>query len=1271
MSEEPNYAELFEKSLVKLKAAREKIAVLESGKTKPIAIIGMAGRFPGAKNINEFFDNILKGVESITFFSDTELLESGITEDEFNKPNYVKAKGVMQDFDYFDASFFGMNPKKAEMTDPQIRLFLETAWTAMEDAGYCSEVQAGKISVFAGMTSYYNHFEYLEKFLGPFKSSADFFQVVINNAADFLSTIVSYHFNLTGPSLTLQTACSTSLIAVIEGCTHLLNHTCDMALAGGVCISIPMNKGYTYQEGSILSPDGHCRPLDIAGNGTVPGNGVGIVVLKRYEDAVRDKDQIYAVIQGFASNNDGSHKVGYTAPGLEGQMKAIEEALSKASIHPEQISLYEAHATATPLGDPIEIEAATKAYRKYTTKKQFIPLGSVKGNVGHLDTAAGVTGLIKTALAIKNRKIPPSINFNKANPQLQIEDSPFYVSTEAKDWSVSEGLRIAAVSSFGIGGTNGHVILSEATSHLQENQEEVKTSLLIFSAKSEEALQAYIDAYMSYLNETINSMRDIAFSSHTRREHFDYRLAVIAQTPKEAVEKLKNRQFLRSEGKEIITSTIEFIFTHAGGYAISPLQEKKRQVVIGPSTQWEALLNELAELYVAGAKIDWSSFHNISPGQYVHLPSYPFQRKKFLVSEIFKEKGEALRKEVSSSLAHLIKSSSSVEQKHFILNYLPLALHKVTGIESQSFQIGVPLQDYGLDSLMLAALRQEIEVDLSVALELSDIRIDRDLNELATLVALHFSQQKPTSQIEQFDTRESRVLKKAKQKKYQLFVIPPFGFGEMAYRNWSELLSDEIELIYLGYQFKGSWEDMIKEMAEKVKSVLDKPFIIYGHSLGGLVAYELVVYLENQMKFYPLSVMISSASPPVQFSRAKYSFPFNQIDEKTSSENQDLFIKAHFLPPHQMHLKMLSPEDVYADELAILHYSNSSPTSLNTPIVSIQANHDVLIPDPSLVSEWQKYTTSLYSYLEIEGSHMFFIHPPKALIDKIENVFHLTKQPFIPTVYQLKEYTQGTIPSISYPFGIEPGGLLFYDEASGSMAMHMWNRDREVRDENLDQSDIVRFMSSNFAYCGRYITHPGMVDHHINISLFSNLSGDTSSLSYLYDKEELILSTLSKTRRKQIPEYYRKWVWHPIEIKDKESAWVGSWKITQYQEDSQEIFGKNPVGQLLITSSGYFSMQIASSERKDYLDHNPALATDQELLAGYQSYRTLCGNLLHEKESYFSAEIFSPVPYLPNFTAHFSFKNELLEVSFQVKSKNNRETMIKSHWKRMLADLKQ
>jgi acyl transferase domain-containing protein len=474
-------------------------------KPDSIAIVGMAARVPGARNHREFWANLKSGKESISKF-EIEELEVHEAARQAADPSYVRARAVLDDTSLFDAPFFGIYPQEAKQMDPQHRVFLECCWEALEDAGYDPSGENAMTGVFAGCShnSYFlTHVCQNQRFLHDYAAAYQVGQytTMLGTIHDTLATRVSYKLNLQGPSITVQTACSTSLVAVSQACTSLLTYQCDSALAGGVSISYPQKRGYLYQAGGMVSPDGHCRTFDEQANGTVFGSGAGVVLLKRLEDALRDGDHIYAVIRGSAINNDGAGKVGFTAPSVEGQAQAIAMAHASAEVDPRSISYVEAHGTGTPLGDPIEVAALTEAFRAGTNDKNFCAIGTAKTNVGHLDAAAGVIGLIKTALSLEHKQIPGILHFTRPNPQLNLEDSPFFVNSALRDWNSPAGEpRRAGVSAFGVGGTNAHVVLEEAPSQAADASSQPR-QLFPLSARTPEALCQAAARLKTFLTE--------------------------------------------------------------------------------------------------------------------------------------------------------------------------------------------------------------------------------------------------------------------------------------------------------------------------------------------------------------------------------------------------------------------------------------------------------------------------------------------------------------------------------------------------------------------------------------------------------------------------------------------------------------------------------------------------------------------------------------------------------------------------------------------------
>ncbi|HYG34521.1 MAG TPA: type I polyketide synthase, partial [Clostridia bacterium] len=531
-----------------------------------IAVVGMAGRFPGAKNIDAFWQNLRNGVESIKFFSEDELTRAGVSQAWLTDPNFVKAYPVLGEMEQFDPGFFGLSPRDAEIMDPQHRQFLECAWEALEHAGCDPDTYPGAIGVFAGS----GRVSYLTYHLLPNRALMDsvgeFLLRHTGNDKDFLATRVSYEFNLKGPSLSVQTACSTSLVAIHLACQSLLMGECDVALAGGVTILLPQDQGYMYREGEVLSPDGHCRAFDAKAKGTVFGNGLGLIVLKRAEDALRDGDSILAIIRGSAVNNDGAMKGGYLAPSVDGQAEVVATALQVAGVEAASISYIEMHGTGTQVGDPIEVAALAQAFRNSTDKKQFCGIGSVKANIGHIDTAAGIASFIKTVMALQHRQIPANLHFESPNPEIDFAHSPFYVNAKLAEWKAGQTPRRAGVNSLGIGGTNAHVILEEAP-EAPPSSASRPSQLLVLSAKTATALENTTKNLIRHLKDHPElPLADVAFTLQTGRKRFEHRRFVVCQSAQDAVNALET-----ADPKRVLTSASEhkerpitFMFTGQG-----------------------------------------------------------------------------------------------------------------------------------------------------------------------------------------------------------------------------------------------------------------------------------------------------------------------------------------------------------------------------------------------------------------------------------------------------------------------------------------------------------------------------------------------------------------------------------------------------------------------------------------------------------------------------------------------------------------------------------
>jgi amino acid adenylation domain-containing protein len=524
---------------------------------KDVAVIGMSGRFPGADTIDELWDVLKEGRETIRFFTKEELsahIPSAIK----NDPDYVRARGIVNRADEFDAAFFNINPKVAELMDPQHRVFLEIAWEVLESTGHLPQHYEGLVGVFAGTgnNTYYPNNVWPNQNL---VENVGGFQAMAVNEKDYIATRTAYALDLKGPAISVHAACSTSLLAIAQAVESIRAGKCDVAIAGGVSITSPINSGYQYKEGAMLSPDGHCRPFDAESKGTVFSDGAGVVLLKSLEDAKRGGDYIYGVIKGVGVNNDGGAKGNFFAPSIIGQASAIATAIADAGVDPAAISYVEAHGTATPIGDPIEIEGLKAAFN-IQAGQSTCAIGSIKSNMGHLTAAAGVAGLIKTLLAMRYKQLPPSINFNSLNQNIDLGNSPFYVNDKLADWQ-PEGKRIAGVSSFGVGGTNVHVLVEEFENQISESTSGRPLQLITWSAQTQASLDIYGEKLADSPQRKTIELADVAFSLQTTRQDFNYRWFVVAADQHQLSEAVKNTA---SNTKNLTESIKEIAFMFPG-----------------------------------------------------------------------------------------------------------------------------------------------------------------------------------------------------------------------------------------------------------------------------------------------------------------------------------------------------------------------------------------------------------------------------------------------------------------------------------------------------------------------------------------------------------------------------------------------------------------------------------------------------------------------------------------------------------------------------------
>ena len=685
-----------------------------------IAIVGMACRFPGARTVEEFWQNLCDGWDSTTFLTEEEVLAAGTDPTLLRNPNYVRAGQFLSGVELFDADYFRITSDEAEILDPQQRHFLECAVEALEDSGHALSACSGRTGVYAGsgMNTYLleNLHEHYRK-----ATSLGRYRLMLANDKDFLATRVAYKLDLRGPAVNVNTACSTSLVAVHTACLGLLNGDCDLALVGAAHITMPPVAGYLRQDGMIFSPDGRCRAFDAEAQGTVVGDGVGAVVLKLMRDALADGNLIHAVIKGSGINNDGAVKAGYSAPSVDGQATAITDALTLAGCHADSITYVEAHGTATPLGDPVEVAALTQAFRRQTDRTDYCALGSVKTNIGHLDAAAGMAGLIKTALMLQHRRLVPSLHFTSPNPEIDFAASPFRVNTELRNWPADRSPRRAGVSSFGIGGTNAHVVLEEPPARAPVEPSDTY-ELLVLSARSSHALETLTQNLVQHFQRHCElDLGDVARTLGEGRQSHPHRRAVVCRDLRDAVAALGDRHRVRT--------------SHAGiDRAAVAVDRLLKEASAQPR---EVVLVTVADLWLAGAAVDWVAFYSGGRRRLTSLPTYPFESKRYWIdADVVPE--TPVRQD---RLRHRLDATEDGAKAQLVVSFIQDQVVQVLGEGTGPLpDPDANLIDLGLDSLILlditAKLSDEFQQPVPSSLFLDHPTINEFVDSLSAVIGL-------------------------------------------------------------------------------------------------------------------------------------------------------------------------------------------------------------------------------------------------------------------------------------------------------------------------------------------------------------------------------------------------------------------------------------------------------------------------------------------------------------------------------------------------------
>ena len=906
-----------------------------------IAIVGISGRFPGAKGVESFWENLCQKKESIATFNDEELLQSGISQSQIQSSSYVRARGVLDHVEDFDADFFSIPFKEAQLMDPQHRHLLECCWEAMEDAGYDPERFHGKIGVFAAASRSAYFLNHLYSNSNISQSALEFL-LRTGNENDYLTTRVSYKLNLKGPSLSVQTACSSALVAVCVSCNHLLSHQCDMAIAGAVSIFSPQQSGYLYQKEMIFSPDGHCRPFDVNANGTVPGNGAGIIVLKRLADAITDKDHIYAVIRGYAINNDGHEKLGFSAPSIQGQADAIASAIRMAEIDPTTIGYVETHGTGTAIGDPIEIKALSKALAgSKTDRKTKCCIGSVKGNIGHLMEASGIAGLIKAILTLKHRKIPPTLHFTEPNTHIDFTDGTFYINSELEEWSENHWPRRAGVSAFGFGGTNAHIILEESPKSVSNDSQD-SLQILPISARTPQALEMLAVQLGEFLQKNASlSLADIAYTLQMGRKEWKCRKAFICNDLQEAISLLLGK------------SSSECILDN---------QEKIQ-------------LDHLAKSWVSGALIDWEALHSAQRSR-IPLPTYPFERKRCWIDPL-----KISNEEMTIKYTPAIDSIEEIEKKLITIWKTLLGCNQIDRKDN--------FFDLGGESLLALQILNQIEATIGVSLSLQSLYQAPTIMQLAQVISLKAPLH--NSNVVQLKNGDASC---------PLFMIHPIQGTIFCYEQLIRKMNFKGSIF--GIQANESSENLtIEEMASAYIQEIKRfqksgPYFLFGASFGGIVAYEMALQLKRNGDLVSLLGMLDVINPSSElvkkdnlrdmqayllqlFEGKKIpTAALNMLSDQELSDRMGVSIGLNLLGKKQQE-KIMSRINKHL--YAILQYE---PKQYDGEIIFFEMNEGFSASDTLLWVTWKDFAKQGIKNIVLEGNHLNMLQKPESLAKHLE-----------------------------------------------------------------------------------------------------------------------------------------------------------------------------------------------------------------------------------------------------------------------------------------------
>lgn len=962
-----------------------------------VAIVGMSCRFPGANNIDQFWSNLCNGIESVSEFSINELRQENIDENLLKDPNYIRRAAIVENVDKFAAEFFEVSSREAELTDPQHRLLLELAWHALEDAAYPPSAYEGNIGAYFTCSTNQYYYKNVIPNLAVV-DEATLYNAGMLNSQDVLATKIAYKLNLRGPAITISTACSSSLVAVHYACLDIINGACTVALAGGIGLSPYKKHGYLYRPGMIFSATGHCQAFDAQASGIVPGNGGGIVVLKKAINAINDGDNIYAIIKGSAVNNDGHEKIGFYAPSVQGQARAILAAYKKDAINPRSIKYVEAHGTGTLLGDPVEIQALTDAFRIFTPDKQFCGVGSVKTNFGHLDVAAGIAGLIKAALIVRYKKIPPSINFTKPNPYIPFADSPFYVNNKLSSFETSENNpSLVAVSSFGIGGTNAHAILqpSPPISMSEDNKDK---KLILLSATSFMALKSQIEQLRSYIEANPQqSLNDIAYTLQVGRTHLPIRTGWLCADKKDLLKQMEIALTSPTlidkppETNKKISKELYKLFSNSRDELTKNIVDNLYKLMIQLNLEGviPSQLKNTSEQYLFLLKYFWQLGYDWNwnllklIGKRISLPLYPFEKKSYwmyppraiktnqpLVSDT---KIEDVKQNLEEDLTSIWQEYLSIKNIKNNDNFFNLGGDSLTAmilIEKMNQRYGTKLNENSL-------------IEYPTISQLADV-IKKNIAYHTILPTAH----------------DIILLNSVPYSKYSIFWVHPIGGTVYCYYPIAKKLVNVTSIGLQDPSFNegkpvfSSIEQMAAAYVDKIQKLQPQgPYFILGHSFGGFVAYQISLDLIKKGQTIDLLVMLDTPGPQhlpkKEGTEVSVLYTLLQSIDRETNWNQfkdvtnpailiDYAIK-HKIIPAEFEKRIHEILAIFMHNRELMHAYRPVPNSTLRPLyLKAAVNSEYLSPDHE--QSWLALFPRGMEVITVPGNHDTLLEDPNAAI---------------------------------------------------------------------------------------------------------------------------------------------------------------------------------------------------------------------------------------------------------------------------------------------------